>query len=70
MTKAAIKKGVNYQMALNASYSKKREDEYVMSKNIYEASSVYFYIKKKFPEGPEIKTIADFKKYQVCGLLG
>ncbi len=65
-----VETGKTYQMALNASYNKERAEKYYLSAPYYNTSNYYFYSKKNNPAGLDIKSLGDFKKYQVCGLLG
>ncbi len=64
------KHGKKYQMALSASYNKERDSTYLLTRHYYTVTLSYFYSKDHFPEGMDINTQTDFKKYKVCGLLG
>jgi len=64
-----VKKGL-FQFALNASYNPERAKEFLLSEPIYATTSAYFYYAQFHPNGLDINSISDFKKYKVCGLFG
>lgn len=66
------KKGGAYHVAVDSSYSKKRDNEYILSKEYYSISPRIFYLKSKYPNGLKTKKqVQDLiKKGSVCGLQG
>ena len=64
-----VSKGDNYQMALSGSYSLERDKDFYLI-NWYKTTVVYFYSKKQFPHGIQIKSMSDLKNYRLGGLLG
>lgn len=67
---AMVEKGIGYNMALNASFNSTREAKFFLTVPYYQTRPYYFYSKKMHPEGLDVKTNSDFKKYKVCGLIG
>jgi len=66
-----VKEGKDYQLILNASYSKKRYETYLMSDSYYSLTPVVFYSSKKYPNSITVRNIDDLKKnFRICGLLG
>ncbi len=66
---ANVKNG-RVDMVLDASYNKEREMGYYISRPCYFTNSFYFYSKKHFPNGLNIKTMTQLQKYRVGGRLG
>ena len=62
--------GSKYQMALNASYNEERATTYHMSRAYYRTTNYYFYSRIAHPTGLKIDSVADLKKFKVCGLFG
>lgn len=58
------------QIAMNASFSEEREKLYYYSEVIYRTTRGIFYTKEAFPDGPEINTLDDLKKFKACGVKG
>lgn len=65
-----VKTGAPFHMALNASFSSERAADYFMTRPYYQTTNYYFYSKKCHPDGLDIRSVHDLKRYQVCGLLG
>jgi polar amino acid transport system substrate-binding protein len=65
----SIKAGT-HDMALNASYADERARDFLMSRAVYELDSDYYYSRQAHPQGLGIHTLADLKRWRVCGLLG
>ena len=62
--------GVDYQLILNASYSKKREKLYYFTRPFYSLNNFVFYSKKHYPQGLKSTNTSFIKNnYKVCGLL-
>lgn len=55
--------------ACNASYSEKRNKVYLLSDPFYTTSLYYFYSNKNHLNGLDIKSIADNKIYNLCGVF-
>jgi polar amino acid transport system substrate-binding protein len=64
-----VAKGKNYQMALSGSYSLERDKNFHLV-NWYKTTVCYFYSKKYFPDGLQIKSLSDLSQYRLGGLLG
>ena len=62
--------GREYQMVPSSSFNKERDKTYLLTRHYYTITPGFFYIAKNFPNGLKIKKVSDFKKYNVCGLLG
>jgi len=62
--------GVDYQLILNASHSKKREKLYYYTQSFYTLNNFVFYSKKHHLNGLEDTSLQYIKdNYKVCGLL-
>jgi len=62
--------GLDYQLILNASYSKKREELYYFTRAFYSLNNFVFYSKKHYPKGLQSTNTSYIKEnYKVCGLL-
>jgi polar amino acid transport system substrate-binding protein len=59
-----------YHMALNVSYSEERGRQFWFARPLYSLNSHYFYSRRVHPQGLPIQSIADFKRFHVCGLIG
>jgi polar amino acid transport system substrate-binding protein len=57
-------------MLMDASLNSERAESYYISKPVYSTSSYYFYSKKHSPEGLEIASLSDLKRYRICGRVG
>lgn len=66
----SVDRGEEFHIATSSSYSKERDSKYLLSRDYYSITPSYFYIKKNFPNGLNIRSTDDLKKYSVCGLLG
>jgi len=65
-----LERGVDYQLILNASHSKKREELYYFTRPFYTLNNFVFYSKKHYPQGLKSTNITYIKNnYKVCGLL-
>lgn len=62
--------GDDYQLALNASYNLERDRTYHLLAPYYSMSNYYFYSLKNHPNGLDIDSVQDLKKYSVCGISG
>lgn len=60
--------GEVYQISISASQNKERIANFFFSHSHYELTGYYYYLNKKYPEGPAIKKPADLAKYRLCGL--
>ncbi|MEW9899280.1 transporter substrate-binding domain-containing protein [Chitinivorax sp. PXF-14] len=67
---AEARRGGTFNMLQNASASQERSRDFWMSRPYYRLNSYYFYSRKRFPAGLDIKGLADFKRYHVCGIHG
>ncbi|MEH6651773.1 MAG: transporter substrate-binding domain-containing protein [Motiliproteus sp.] len=68
---AATDSGRNFQVAIDASASPQRQQTYLLSLPYYQLSPYFFYSRKQFPDGIDIKhghELTDFGT--VCGLAG
>lgn len=65
-----VKKGRPFHMTLNASYSDRRNADYLMTRPYYHTTNYYFYSNRAHPKGLNIKSVDDLQRYRVCGLLG
>lgn len=66
-----VLQGNRSQIALDASHSAKREKKYIFTDWYYEITPMYFYDKKRFPNGLKIRSMTElFRKGSVCGLMG
>lgn len=62
--------GDHYQIALNATASPEREATYRLTRSYYQTTGHYFYSRQRHPDGLTVQSVADLKRYKVCGLLG
>ena len=58
------------EIAINASFSAERAKLYHYSDVIYRTTRGIFYSQNVFPDGPEINTLGDLKKFKICGVKG
>ena len=65
-----VKNGRPFHMALNASFSRKRAQEYYLTRPYYHTTNYYFYSNRIHPEGLGITSVDDLHQHRVCGLLG
>ena len=65
-----LKQGRSYQLAVNMSHNPERERDYLLTRSYYSTTSYYYYSRKLHPDGLRINTLADLKKYMVCGVHG
>lgn len=65
-----VESGQQFQMALNASYSTERDARFWLSQPYYETTHTYFYSRKVFPRGLQLRDVADLSRYHVCGVHG
>jgi len=64
------KSGDHYQIVLGAEKTPEREIDFYFTEPFLFLQSDYYYSRNKFPNGMNIKTLADLQRYQVCGLFG
>jgi len=57
-------------MVMNAAYSKDRADTFHISRSFYETTPYYFYSKKHYPKGLDIRNKLDLSKFSIGGKLG
>jgi polar amino acid transport system substrate-binding protein len=62
--------GKQYGMVLNLSYNDERARSFLFSRPYYATTSYYYYSRRNHPTGLAIASIADIKKYRVCGVQG
>lgn len=62
--------GTQFQVALNASMSEERKKRFWLTQPYYETTHAYFYSRKAFPTGLHLRSVADLKRYHVCGVHG
>jgi polar amino acid transport system substrate-binding protein len=63
--------GEKIQMILPASLNKERKSKYLVSNRVYTTTPCYFYLKKNFPNGLNIKNPDDVLTYsEICGRHG
>ena len=65
-----VERGEKYAMVSSVAYSKERDEKYLMTDSYYTVQPHYFYARKNFPNGLDIKDLASFESYRVCGLRG
>ncbi|GAA3943529.1 substrate-binding periplasmic protein [Litoribacillus peritrichatus] len=59
-----------YEVFINGSFSEERAAKFLVSDRVYSSGAAYFYSQKTFPNGPDIKRLADAKDYTICGVHG
>lgn len=64
-----IKAGL-YHLALNASYSDQRARDYWLGRPFYRLHSHYYWSRRVHPQGLDIRSLAELKRWRVCGMLG
>ncbi len=62
--------GGDFEAFSNGSYNEERLKIYYITKPIYETNSGLFYSEAKFPNGLDLKSVDDAKKYKMCGVFG
>ncbi|MFO1250880.1 MAG: transporter substrate-binding domain-containing protein [Inhella sp.] len=65
-----VESGQQFQMALNASFSPEREARFLLSQPYYETTHTYFYSRKVYPRGLQLRDVADLTRYHICGVHG
>lgn len=67
----------NYEMAIDATYNVERANKYYFLGPLYSAGIHLFYSRKKFPNGPTLKSsgqtiskINQMQHFSICGMLG
>lgn len=65
-----LKEGRTYVLTPNVSYSHKRDTDYLLTRSYYSLHSFIFYSKRRYPDGLPVHSVADLKRYRLCGLLG
>lgn len=66
---AEVLKGTEYTFLVDASSNPKRIEEYIQSNLIHTINNYYFFSSKN-KDKVKLNSIADLKKYQVCGMFG
>ncbi len=67
---AVAQLGERFQMVLNLSASPERQAVFLLSRPYYTLASYYYYSRRHHPNGLNVKTVADLKKYRICGIFG
>lgn len=62
--------GEQYAMVLNLSYNEQRARAFLFSRPYYATTSYYYYSRRNYPRGLDIKSVGDIRKYRVCGVQG
>lgn len=62
--------GKDYAMVFNLSYNAERARSFLLSRPYYATTSYYYYSRRNHPRGLAINSVADLKKYRVCGVQG
>lgn len=62
--------GRDYAMVFNLSYNAERAKAFLLSRPYYATTSYYYYSRRNHPKGLAINSLADLKKYRVCGVQG
>lgn len=62
--------GKQYGMVLNLSYNEERTRSFLLSRPYYATTSYYYYSRRNHPHGLAIASVADVRKYRVCGVQG
>ncbi|MGN7612648.1 substrate-binding periplasmic protein [Magnetococcales bacterium HHB-1] len=66
-----VQEGRRYQIGMEATYSKEREQKFLLSEPYTPGlSGHYFYSKHHYPKGPPLHHSTDLKNYTVCGVHG
>lgn len=60
----------DYQIAVSASYSEERAQDYLYTTWYYDITPYYLYSTKRFPNGLDITSVYDLEPYIVCGIHG
>lgn len=60
----------NFEVFANGTFSSERAKKYYITTPIYETHKGVFYLKKRYPNGLNIKKLADLNKFRLCGVLG
>ncbi len=64
------KHGKKYQIVSSAGSNDERQKNFLFTRDYYSITPSFFYSKARFPDGPGVKSIEDFKQLKVCGVLG
>ena len=67
---AVARIGKLYQMNMNLSFSEERARDFLYSRPYYRTANYYFYSRRHHPEGLKVNSLADLKKFRVCGIRG
>jgi len=63
-------KSKKYEVFINGSFNKKREEKYLISKPIYYTHQGVFYSKEKYPKGLPFYKKSDINNFKICSVLG
>lgn len=59
-----------FDLALSASYSDTRKEDFIFTEWYYSITPNYIYSSKRFPQGLDITNVQDLSSYKVCGNHG
>jgi len=63
-------KNKKFEIFMDAGFSSERVDKYWITAPIYETHKGIFYAPSKYPNGPDVKGLADLKKFKICAVHG
>ncbi len=63
------KKG-RFEVFFDGTYNKSRAEKYYFTAPIYTTHQGLFYSAAKYPDGPDVKSVADLKNFSICGVSG
>lgn len=67
---ADLQDGARAHLAMNLTRNAERDQFLLFTRPYYTMRSHYFYSARGFPKGLEINTLADLRRYRICGLKG
>ena len=68
---AEVIKGDKYDVVFGVGLNASRQESYITTKGYYSVVPSYFYNRKVFPQGINVKSPSEFKKYgHLCGVAG
>ena len=59
-----------FEVFFDGSYNESRAEKYYLTAPIYTTHQGLFYSAAKYPDGPDVKSVADLKNFSICGVSG
>lgn len=67
---AEVKDSLHFQMILDMTANAERRAAFRLTRPYYTTNAHYFYSRRNYPRGLDVKELADLRHYSICGLSG